>query len=245
MGDAISITIEERKVEVTALSPTLTQINLLDPVILAGVSENTDHRLGDGSDHSDVAVNTIHRGRPDNPHAVDKAQVGLGNVTDDSQLKRSAGDNQAFTQKISPELADSILGEDSADGENKKRFTLEGIKTLFQAAFNLLYAAIFNRLNHGTITVSKTLNATTASEQTADFSTAWTATIAGLTAARPSMLFQFVVSGGGLPTVTVAGATFTFATTQNFTGLADGTYQAIFSSVDDNSNVIIYVKLMP
>lgn len=103
----------------------------------------------------------------------------------------------------------------------------------------------FNRLSHGTITVSETLNATIASEHTGDFTTSWTATIAGLTASRPSMLFQFVASGGGSPTITVAGATFTFATTQNFTDLADGTYQAIFSSVDDNSNVIIYVKLMP
>lgn len=174
-----------------------------------------------------------------------KAFIGLGNVTDDAQLKRSAGDFQSFTQKISPVLADSLISEDSADGNNKKRITLDGIKTLFQTFFSLIYASIFNRLAHGTITVSKTLNATTASEHTGDFTTSWTATIAGLTPARPSMLFQFVVSGSGSPTVTVSGATFTFATTQNFTSLEDGTYQAIFSSVDDNSNVIIYVKLMP
>lgn len=67
--------------------------------------------------------------------------IGLGNVTDDAQLKRSAGDYQAFPQKISPELTDYVLGEDSSDGENKKRFTLSGILTLFKATFDAIYLA--------------------------------------------------------------------------------------------------------
>lgn len=49
------------------------------------------------------------------------ATVGLGNVTDDAQLKRSAGDFQAFPQKITPAAGDSVLIEDGSDGENKKR----------------------------------------------------------------------------------------------------------------------------
>lgn len=50
-----------------------------------------------------------------------KSFIGLGNVTDNAQLKRSAGDFQAFTQKITPGAGDSVLVEDGSDGENKKR----------------------------------------------------------------------------------------------------------------------------
>lgn len=37
--------------------------------------------------HTDVALNTTHRGRTDNPHDVSKTQIGLANVTNDAQLK--------------------------------------------------------------------------------------------------------------------------------------------------------------
>lgn len=51
---------------------------------------------------------------------ITKSDVGLGNVTDDAQLKRSAGDFESFTEKISPVDADKLLLEDSSDGKNKK-----------------------------------------------------------------------------------------------------------------------------
>lgn len=54
-----------------------------------------------------------------------KSHIGLGNVTDDAQLKRTAGDFQAFTQKITPEAGDSVLIEDGSDGNNKKRVDIE------------------------------------------------------------------------------------------------------------------------
>lgn len=38
------------------------------------------------SNNTDVSANTTHRGQTDNPHSVNKAQVGLGNVTNDAQL---------------------------------------------------------------------------------------------------------------------------------------------------------------
>lgn len=104
-----------------------------------------------------------------------------------------------------------------------------------------------SRDDHGTITAASpaTLNATTATEHTGGFAEDWTATIEGFTEARPSMLSEFVVSGGAEPTQTLSGATFAFATTQTLTDLADGTYQTVYNSVDDGVNVAVYVKLMP
>jgi hypothetical protein len=55
-----------------------------------------------------------------NPHTVTKAQVGLTNVTDDAQLKRSANDFNTFTEKVSPIAADILLLEDSAAAGAKK-----------------------------------------------------------------------------------------------------------------------------
>lgn len=55
------------------------------------------------------------------------AQVGLGNVTDDAQLKRSADDYAGFTEKANPVEADLILIEDSEDSQNKKKVQLANL----------------------------------------------------------------------------------------------------------------------
>lgn len=52
---------------------------------------------------------------------IDGGDVGLGNVTNDAQLKRAAGDIAGFTEKASPVSADLVLIEDSADTNNKKK----------------------------------------------------------------------------------------------------------------------------
>lgn len=52
------------------------------------------------------------------------AQVGLGNVTNDAQLKRAAGDFNTFTEKLAPVEDDIILLEDSADTFAKKKAKL-------------------------------------------------------------------------------------------------------------------------
>jgi len=62
-----------------------------------------------------------------NPHSVTNTQVGLGNVTDDSQLKRAAGDFVTFTEKLTAASADVVLIEDSADSNNKKRMQLTNL----------------------------------------------------------------------------------------------------------------------
>jgi hypothetical protein len=54
-------------------------------------------------------------------HVHTPNQVGLGNVTNDAQLKSAAGDFASFTEKTSPVSADLLLIEDStANGAKKK-----------------------------------------------------------------------------------------------------------------------------
>lgn len=55
---------------------------------------------------------------------IKASDVGLGNVTNDAQLKRSANDFSAFKQKSAPVSDDLFLIEDSADSGAKKYITL-------------------------------------------------------------------------------------------------------------------------
>lgn len=78
--------------------------------------------LVDGRDVSvDGTTQDSHIANTSNPHSVTKTQVGLGNVTDDAQLKRAAGDIDSFTEKVTLAADDWVLIEDSADSFNKKK----------------------------------------------------------------------------------------------------------------------------
>jgi hypothetical protein len=70
---------------------------------------------------------TTHLADLANPHSTTKTQVGLGNVTDDAQLKRAAGDINSFTLKGTPVGADVVLIEDSAAGFAKAKATITSI----------------------------------------------------------------------------------------------------------------------
>jgi hypothetical protein len=54
-------------------------------------------------------------------------QVGLGNVTNDAQLKRAAGDFDTFTEKVNLVNNDIVLIEDSEDSLNKKKAKLSNL----------------------------------------------------------------------------------------------------------------------
>lgn len=87
----------------------------------------------DGRDISaDWTTSSAHFASTSNPHATTAAQVGLGSVTNDAQLKRSAGDFATFATKTTPAATDIVLIEDSASGNAKKQTTaaaLAGIAT--------------------------------------------------------------------------------------------------------------------
>lgn len=76
---------------------------------IAGAGSNTHDQID------------THLGSTSNPHSVTKTQVGLGNVTDDAQLKRAAGDFATFAEKGTPGSADLLLIEDSAAAGAKKK----------------------------------------------------------------------------------------------------------------------------
>lgn len=57
------------------------------------------------------------------------SDVGLGNVTNDAQLKRSANDWTDFSAKASPSDDDVLLIEDSENSGSKKRVTIANVKT--------------------------------------------------------------------------------------------------------------------
>lgn len=58
---------------------------------------------------------------------LDKTDIGLTNVTDDSQLKRAAGDINTFTEKVTPIETDIVLIEDSEDSFSKKKVLLSNM----------------------------------------------------------------------------------------------------------------------
>jgi len=65
-------------------------------------------------------ADTSHTHVPSHIIGLSKDSVGLGNVTDDSQLKRSAGDFISFMEKSSVVGSDILIIEDSSDSNNKK-----------------------------------------------------------------------------------------------------------------------------
>jgi hypothetical protein len=103
--------------------------------------------LVDGRDVSvDGTAQDNHIASTSNPHSVTKAQVGLGNVTDDAQLKRAAADFNSFTEKLSVDNDDLILIEDSAASLAKKKVKRSnfggsggGIQGVFRYQVNGLY----------------------------------------------------------------------------------------------------------
>jgi len=62
-----------------------------------------------------------------NPHSVDKTDLSLNNVTNDSQLKRAADDFDSFAAKTSQSANDLFLIEDSDDAGAKKKIAASNI----------------------------------------------------------------------------------------------------------------------
>ena len=55
------------------------------------------------------------------------AQIGLGNVTDDAQLKRADADFNSFPEKVTPVAADIVLIENSEAGYSKAKVLLSNM----------------------------------------------------------------------------------------------------------------------
>lgn len=108
----------------------------------SGGSDELLHQSLDGAGTNTHAQIDSHIGSTSNPHVVTKTQVGLGNVTDDAQLKRAAGDFATFTEKTTLAMADIVLVEDSAAGGAKKKATL----TTLAAAMLPVFGSEFSQV---------------------------------------------------------------------------------------------------
>ncbi len=120
------------KIAVQLDTDALYRLSSIGPTVWTLISPDTagvnDHGgltgLGD-DDHTQYLTEARHDALPaDNPHSVTKAQVGLSNVTDDSQLKRAGADFTSFAAKATPIAADTLLIEDSAAADAKKKVTI-------------------------------------------------------------------------------------------------------------------------
>jgi hypothetical protein len=87
---------------------------------VGGTDVIAHQNLSGAGTNSHSALDT-HLGSTSNPHSTTASQVGLGNVTNDSQLKRAANDFSTFTEKATPVSADLLLIEDSAAAGVKKK----------------------------------------------------------------------------------------------------------------------------
>jgi hypothetical protein len=104
---------------------------------ISGVGAD-DHHAHANKAQIDLVTDGDHDVRADNPHGVTGSQVGLGNVTNDAQLKRAAADFATFAIKATPVGADLVLLEDSeAAGVKKKALvsSLHDASTVFGAEY--------------------------------------------------------------------------------------------------------------
>jgi hypothetical protein len=131
----------------TTDAQTLSVKTLVTPTIADFTNATHDHSAASGGgivDHVDLAnigSNThsqidTHISSTSNPHSVTKSQVGLGNVTDDAQLKRAANDFSTFSQKTVPDADDIVLIEDSAAVGVKKYVKLSDVSSTGIAMIN-------------------------------------------------------------------------------------------------------------
>jgi hypothetical protein len=73
----------------------------------------------------------------DNPHEVNKADIGLSNVTDDPQLKRSANDFVTFSEKTTIHDNDVFIIEDNEAAGGKKYVKYSTIQTELESGWTI------------------------------------------------------------------------------------------------------------
>lgn len=97
---------------------------------------NADVATVTSAQASTAASLSAHVANTNNPHSVTKAQIGLGNVTDDEQLKRAANEFSSFAQKSEPTTGDLVLIQDQAAGGALKHSTIGSVAPAIQSALD-------------------------------------------------------------------------------------------------------------
>ncbi len=113
---------------------------------------------------------------------ITKADVGLSNVTNDSQLKRSAGDFGTFPIKLTPVDADRVLIEDSEDSFIKKALPMTSLPKNFGTQY--INAASLEESSNSTTTYVSKLLMTTPSFPAGTYMISWYAEVRSGTSNR-------------------------------------------------------------
>jgi hypothetical protein len=134
----------------TASSALSAHVSALDPhtQYLTSAEGSAAYDAIGSSSTVQTNLNT-HTGNTSNPHSTTAAQVGLGNVTNDAQLKLAAGDINSLTSKATPVGADVLLIEDSANLFNKKKILISSLPSSGGGGGSIAYSSA--TLNTGTI----------------------------------------------------------------------------------------------
>jgi uncharacterized lipoprotein YehR (DUF1307 family) len=120
--EKIGVDLKFKKINAGSSKITITDDTGNDEVDVDVAEGNVVHQnLSGAGTNNHSAIDTHIADTSGNPHSVDKTDVGLGSVTNDSQLKRSASDFFTFTEKTTPESNDLLLIEDSSASYVKKR----------------------------------------------------------------------------------------------------------------------------
>lgn len=99
--------------------------NILDQ---SDLQESLLNKADISHSHDSDYTPSIHQDDTQNPHQVSKSQIGLANISNDAQLKRSASDFSTFSEKHTLSNNDLLLIEDSEDSFQKKKIKIEKLK---------------------------------------------------------------------------------------------------------------------
>ncbi len=170
-----------------------------------------------------------------NPHTVTKTQVSLGNVTDDAQLKRAAGDYSTFAPKVTAVNADVLVIEDSADGGIKKHITLDALPYPLAAAHGGTHTSA------GPDAVPNAVAAGASGLMTGADKTKLDGITAGAAVSNVTGTAPVVSSGGTAPAISInpaSGAEAGSMSSANFTKLAGITAGAAVSTVGGTAPIV-------
>lgn len=227
----------------TTISGQIGICSSINTIMFAGLITIVDHGLGDNS--LPLYINSAGVISTTPPSVADRFLKRVGFIEDSNHIRVNIDESYHELGSVAIAPTKATEAEAIAGTNDTKWMTPLKVFQAIVAKGVTIFQAIFNTLDHLTITGPTTFNATTASTHVGTFSASFTGTLQGFTASRKSMLLHLVVSGGLTPTILLDGYTINYMTTLNLTEMADGTYQIVINNPKTDTNAYVYVKVAP